>query len=93
MNSCNVLNRNVHIVNSISRHINLLNFGNSDGSCNISKPEICKSSNKSVCKMINDRQVVDPVRESLVVNHSKPSCKRSFNVSSHKYDVIKSLMN
>ena len=63
MNSCNVRNRNVHIVNSISHHTKPLSVGKSDCSCNVSKPVICKSSNMSVCKIINDRQVFNLVRE------------------------------
>ena len=56
MSSCNVGNRNVHIVNSISHHTKPLSVGKSDCSCNVSKPVICKSSNISVCKIINNRQ-------------------------------------
>lgn len=60
---------------------------------------ICKSSNKSVCKMINNCEVFNPVCGSVVLNHSKRDNKRSFNVNnkrsfnirSHKHGVIKSL--
>ena len=50
MSSSNVRNRNVCVVNSISHHTKPLSVGKSDCSCNVSKPVICKSSNKSVCK-------------------------------------------
>ena len=43
MSSCNVGNRNVHIVNSISHHTKPLSVGKSDCSRNVSKPVICKS--------------------------------------------------
>ena len=43
MSSCNVRNRNVHIVNNISRHTKPLSDGKSDCSRNVSKPVICKS--------------------------------------------------
>ena len=91
MSSCNVPNRNVHIVNSISHHTKPLSVGKSDCSCNASKPVICKSSNISVCKIINNRQVFNPIRDSVVVNLSKRGHKRSFNDSSHKHGVTKSL--
>ena len=69
-----------------------MSVGKSDCFCNVSKPAICKSSNKSVCKIINNRQVFNnPVCESAVVNHSKRAPKRSFNVSSHKHGVTKSV--
>ena len=45
----------------------------------------------SVCKIINNRQVFNLVRESVVVNLSKHARKRSFNVSSHKHGATKSL--
>ena len=75
MNSCNVRNRNVRIVNSISQHYYLPK---------VNKPVICKSSNISVCKIINNRQVFNPVRESAVVNHGRCASKRFFNVRNHK---------
>ena len=43
MSSCNVLNQNVHIVNSISHHTKSLSADKSDCSHNVSKPVICKS--------------------------------------------------
>ena len=43
MSSCNVHNRNVHIINSISHHTKPLSAGTSDCSRNVSKPVICKS--------------------------------------------------
>ena len=92
VNFCNVRNRNVNIINSVSHHTELLGISKSDCSCNVSKPVICKSSNKSVCKIINNPQIFSPVHESVVVNHSKRDNKRSFNVSSHKHGVAKSLM-
>ena len=63
MSSCNVRNRNVHIVNSISHHTKTLSVGKSDCSRD----------------------------ESVVVNVSNSVRKRSFNVSSHKHGVTKSL--
>ena len=47
--------------------------------------------NKSVCKIIKVRQVVNPVYESVIGNHSKRAGKQSFNVSSQKHGVTKSL--
>ena len=76
--------------NSISRHTKPLSVGKSDCSCNVSKPVVCNYSKIPVCKIINNRQVFYPVRESVVVNHNKRASKRSFNVSSHKHGVIKS---
>ena len=90
MNSCNVCGRNVHTVNSTSHHTKPLSVGKSDCFCNVSKPVICKSSNKSDFKIINNRQVYNPVRECVVVNHSKRDSKQSFNVSTHKHGVTKS---
>ena len=124
MSSCNVRNRNVHIVNSISHHTKPLCVGKSDCSRNVSKPVICKSLHvkplkvsksmgscnaynrnvhivniishhtkplsvgKSNCSPI----VIKPViRKSVVVDLSKRARKRSFNVSSHKHGVTKSL--
>ena len=43
MSSCNVRNRNVHIVNSVGHHTKPLSAGKSDCSCNVSKPVICGS--------------------------------------------------
>ena len=124
MNSCNVRNRNVHIVNSISHHTKPLSVGKSDCSRNVSKPFICKSLHvkplkvsksmsscngynrnvhivniishhtkplsvgKSNCSRIVSKPVI---RKSVVVNLSKRARKRSFNVSSHKHGVTKSL--
>ena len=51
-----------------SNQIKPLNLGKSDCSCNVGKPVICKSSDESVCKIINDCQVVNTVRESVVGN-------------------------
>ena len=70
MSSCNVRNRNVHIVNTISHHTKPLSVSKSDCSRDVSKPVI---------------------RDSVVVNISKSARKRSFNVSSHKNGVTKSL--
>ena len=84
MSSCNVRNRNVHIVNSISHHTKALSVGKSDSSCHVSKPVIYKSSKISVSKIINNRQVFNPVPESVVVNHNTCARKQSLNVSSHK---------
>ena len=67
------------------------NVSKSDCSCNVSKPVICKFSNKSICKIINSCQVFNPVHESVVVNHIKHDNKQYFNVSSHRYGVTKSL--
>ena len=54
MSSCNVCNRNVRIVNSISHHTKLLSVGKSDCSRNVSKPVIHESVvvnlSKSACK-------------------------------------------
>ena len=47
--------------------------------------------NKSVCKIIKVRQVVNPVYESVIGNHSKRAGKQSFNVSSQKHGVTRSL--
>ena len=91
MSSCNVHNRNVHIVDNISHYTRLLSVGKSDCCYNVSKPDICKSSNISVCKIINNHEVFNPAREYAVVYHSKRARKRSFNVSSHKHGVTKSL--
>ena len=91
MSSCDVRNRNVYIVHSIRHNTKPLSVGKSDCSCNISKPAICKSSNISVCKVINNRQVFNPVRAAVVVNLSKSAHKRSFNVSSQNNGVTKSL--
>ena len=91
MSSCNVRNQNVHIANSISHHNESLTVGKSDCSCNLSKPVICKPSNISVCKIINNRQVFNLAHHSVVLNLRKRALKRSFNVSSHKSDVTKSL--
>ena len=68
-----------------------MSVSKSDCSCNVSKPVICNSSNQFVCKIINNRQVFNPVCESVVVNHSKRDNKRSFNVSSQKHGFTKSL--
>ena len=38
----------------------------------------------SISLIINNRQVFNPVRESVVVNHGKCASKRSFNVRNHK---------
>ena len=73
MSSGNVNSRDVHIVNSISHYTRPLSVGKSDCSCNVSKPVICKPSHVSVCKIINNRQVFNPVHEPVVVNHSKRS--------------------
>ena len=70
MSSCNVRNRNVRILHSISHHTKPLSVGKSDCSRNVNKPII---------------------REFVVVNLSKSARKRSFNVSSHKCSVTKSL--
>ena len=43
MSSCNVRNRNVHIVNSVSHHTKPFSVGKSDCSRNVSKPVIHKS--------------------------------------------------
>ena len=91
MSSCNVRNRNVHIVNSISHHTKALSVGKSDSSCNVSKSVIYKSSKISVSKIINNRQVFNPVPESVVVNHNTCARKQSLNVSSHKHGATKSL--
>ena len=91
MNSCNVRNRNVQIVNSISHHTKPLSVGKFDCSCNVSKPVNCKFSNKSVRKIVNNRQLFNLVRESVVVSRSKRARKRSFNVRSHKHGVTKPL--
>ena len=124
MSSCNVRNRNVHIINSISHHTKPLRVGKSDCSHNVIKPVICKSlyvkplnvsKSMSSCNVRNrnvhiinsishhtkplrvskshcSRNVSKPViRESVVVNLSKRARKRSFNVSSQKHGVIKSL--
>ena len=80
MNSYNLRNQNVHIVKSISYHIKSSSAGKSNCSCNGSKPVICKYSNKSLYKIINDRQVVNPIRESVAVNYCTQAHKRSFNV-------------
>ena len=40
---------------------------------------------------MNNCQVVNPVCEYEVANHSKRARKRSFNVTSHKHDAKKSL--
>ena len=61
MNSCNVHDRNVHSVSSISHHIKPLNIGKSDFCSNISKPVMCKFSNKSVYNLISECQAVNPV--------------------------------
>ena len=53
MNSCNLRNQNVHIVNSISQHSKRLNVGKSGCSSNVSEPVICNSSNKSACYIVN----------------------------------------
>ena len=73
------------------QYVECMLTGKSDCSSNVSKPVICKFSNKSICKIINDRQVVNPVHESLVVNHCERAHKRSFNGSSHNHGVIKLL--
>ena len=91
MNSCNARNRSVHIVNSISHHTKPLSVGKSDCFCDVSKLVICKSSNKSVRNIVNNRQLFNPVHESVIVNYSKRACKQSFNVSSHKHRVTKSI--
>lgn len=61
MNSCNVHDRNVHSVSSISHHIKPLNIGKSDFCSNIGKPVMCKFSNKSVYNLISECQAVNPV--------------------------------
>ena len=38
---------------------------------NVSKPVNCKSSSKSVCKIIDNRYVFNPVRDYVVVNYKK----------------------
>ena len=43
MSFCNVRNRNVHIVNSVSHHTKPFSVGKSDCSRNVSKPVIHKS--------------------------------------------------
>ena len=124
MSSCNVRNRNDHIVNSVSHHTKPLSVGKSDCSRNVSKPVICKSlhvkslkvsKSRSSCIVRNrnvhiensishhtkplrigksdcSRNVSKPItHEYVVVNLSKRVPKRSFNVSSHKYGVTKSL--
>ena len=50
IDSFNVRNRNVHNVNSFSQYIKLLNVSKSNCFFNVSKPVICKSSNRSICK-------------------------------------------
>ena len=70
MSSCNVRNRNVHIVNSVSHHTKPFSVGKSDCSRNVSKPLIHKS---------------------VVANLNKRAHKQSFNVSSQKHGVAKSL--
>ena len=60
MNSCNVHDRNVHSVSSISHHIKPLNIGKSDFCSNIGKPVMCKFSNKSVYNLISECQAVNP---------------------------------
>ena len=92
MNSCNVRNRNVQIVNSISHHTKPLSVGKFDCSCNVSKPVNCKFSNKSVRKIVNNRQLFNLVRESVVVSRSKRARKRSFNVRSHSMVLQNHLM-
>ena len=61
MNSCNVHDRNVHSVSSISHHIKSLNIGKSDFCSNIGKPVMCKFSNKSVYNLISECQAVNPI--------------------------------
>ena len=88
MNSCNVHNRNVHIANSINHHSKPWSVSKLAYSCNV--PVFCKSSKKSVCKIIDNRQVFNPVWEFLIVNHSKRHKKQSFSVNSNKHGVTKS---
>ena len=66
MSSCNVRNRNVLIVNSISHHTKPLSVGKSDCSRNVSKPVMCArkqscnvSSHKhGVTKSLNVRNIL-----------------------------------
>ena len=50
MSSCNIRNRNVQFINSIS-HTKPLSVGKSDCSHNVSKPVICKSSHVKPLKV------------------------------------------
>ena len=93
--SCNVPNQNFPIVNSISHHIKPLNVGKSVYSNNVSKPVTCKSSNKSVCNIINECQaanlVCKPACAPVFVNHKRTHKRFVNNVSNHKHGVRKSL--
>ena len=60
---------------SISQYTKPLSVGKSDCFCNVSKSVICNSSNIFVCKIINNHQVLNPVRESVVVNLGKHARK------------------
>ena len=77
MSSCNIYNRNVNIVKSISHHTKPLNVGKSDCSRNVSKPVICKSlpvkplkDNKSMssCNVLNRNVHI----VNTVSHHTKP---------------------
>ena len=81
MSSCNVRNRNVHIVNSVSHHTKPFSVNSVS---HHTKPF-------SVGKIWFSRNVSKPViHKSVVVNLSKRARKQSFNVSSHKHGVAKS---
>ena len=72
MYSCNVRNRNVHMVNSISHHVKPLSVGKSDCFCNVSKPVICESVVTNLSKRACKR--------SCNISSHKHSGSRSLNV-------------
>ena len=77
MSSCNVRNRNVHIVNSISRHTKPLSVGKSDCSRNVRKPVICKSlhvKSLNVSKSMSscNRRNRNVYIVNSIIHHTKP---------------------
>ena len=69
MSSCNVRNRNVHIVNSINHHTKPLSVGKSDCSHNVSKPVIRESVVVNLSKRVVNDLVILAVISMVFQSH------------------------
>ena len=76
MSLCNVGNRNLHTVNSISHHTKPVSVGKFDFSHNVRKPVICKSSHVKTLNVSKSISCNVPNQNVLIVNsisyHTKP---------------------